>query len=129
MSSNFLISTKDWNVQAWKERMYNGTVYSKEIKMLCRHNVLPENVMREFKDDLKWRIISAYQVLTEDFMEEMEDYIDWNTISGCQNLSELFILKHKNKLNISKIIVFQEHLSRQFKKRFDNEFDRKKVML
>lgn len=64
-----------------------------------------EDFMREYKDKLDWKLISMYQNLSLDFVEEMSDYVDWNWISIRQKkMTKEFILKNKNKLNLSALL-------------------------
>lgn len=98
--------------------------------------------LREFKEDINWRILSNFQLqgLTEDvikefidrlnikivlrdykvsenFLREFHSRLDWFFVSTYQNLSEDFIRDFHFKLHWKMIFKYQ-NLSEDFKKEF-----------
>jgi hypothetical protein len=58
---------------------------------------LPEDFIREFKDNVDWYWISLHQTLSEDFIREFQDKVYWYHISWYQKLSTNFINEFKQK--------------------------------
>lgn len=75
-----------------------------------------EDFMRKYKDKLDWDLISRYQNLSLEFIEEMSDYVDWNWISIRQKkMDKEFILRNKNKLNLSVLLKRKIVLPKEIK--------------
>ena len=47
--------------------------------ILC-YQVLSEDFIREFQEEVNWRYISYYQVLSEDFIREFSESVNWYMI-------------------------------------------------
>jgi hypothetical protein len=88
-------------------------------KFFIEHKV-DEIFLRKFikhfqyrKDFINWDLISSFQVLSEDFMNDFEDEIDWYAVSYYQKMSKEFVGRHFNKLSPS--IHFNPNISEEIK--------------
>lgn len=68
---------------------------------LSRRHDLTEDFIREFNNNIHWRILSGSSnlVLSDDFLMEFEDKVDWNWISSYKRLESKDLKRWKNKLN------------------------------
>ena len=90
LSENFLrqiIPTLNKNQVGWVE--------------ISSCQVLTEDFMREFAENIEWISVCYDQTLSEDFMEEFVTKIDWNVVSYRQRMSEKFVIKHEKQINWS----------------------------
>lgn len=62
---------------------------------ISKYQILSENFIKEFKDKVVWKHISACQSLSESFIEEFKDYVDWKNIANHQYLSKEFREKYE----------------------------------
>lgn len=66
---------------------------------VCYHNRnLSDDVIREFHNEVDWKVISRYHDLSEDFIREFKDYVSWEDISTYQILTKEFIKEFRDKL-------------------------------
>ncbi len=88
-------------------------------------NKYSEEEIREYisKNDIigyEWPIISIYQVLSEEFMREFQNEVNWFGISTYQELSEEFIKEFSEELYWAGI-SHKQVMSRQFKYSFHDK--------
>ena len=88
--------------------------------LISRDQILSEDFIREFQNEVNWIIISKQQKLSEEFIREFKDIVDWYLISEHQNLSEDFIREFQNKINWNSIVEIQK-LSEDFIWEFQNK--------
>ena len=69
------------------------------------HQIISEDIIRQFQDDVNWAGVSYAQKLSEDFIIEFQDRVYWNVISWSQKLSIEFILNNLNKLDIANVLM------------------------
>lgn len=62
--------------------------------------ILTEEFIRMYKDNLNWVYLSWYQKLSESFIEEYVNKVDWNNIVGSQKLSYKFLKKYLYKFSL-----------------------------
>lgn len=86
---------------------------------LCKNELLTEDFIEEYKDNIKWDIIAWHQKLSEELMERHIDKIDFVLISQTQILSENFIEKYKDKVYWPFIFTYQK-LSEDFILKYHN---------
>ena len=65
---------------------------------------LPEEFIRENKDNVYWPNISFYQELSEEFLREFQDKIYWKYISYKQILSQEFIIDYFDRLDLDLLL-------------------------
>jgi hypothetical protein len=67
---------------------------------ISQHQKLPEDFIREFKDEVWWTIISYHQELSEDFIREFKDIVVWSNIVQKQKLSEEFLVEFIDNVSL-----------------------------
>jgi hypothetical protein len=70
--------------------------------LISSHQVLSENFIEKFQDEVNWDGISCNQVLSEDFIEKFQDKVNWYGILY-QDLSDKFVNKYRDRLDMEKI--------------------------
>ena len=78
---------------------------------ICKFQRLSVSFMRKHAASLPWLFVCEHQILSSAFMDEMSGYFDdfcWVTISEKQKMTKEFILKYRNNLNMSMIILRQD---------------------
>ena len=75
--------------------------------LICKHQDLSEDVMREKNKHLKWRYVCSNQKLSEKFMTDFSSKLDWLQICKYQKLSEEFITQNKFKCSKYHICRYQ----------------------
>ena len=70
-------------------------------------NILDDDFINEFMDRLDWNIITTLQICNQEFLEKYNENIVFSIIDNKMNFDDSldynFFLKHKNKLNWTKI--------------------------
>ena len=79
-----------------------NSVFNEFLFYVIEQN-LSEDLIREFKDKLDWKMISSKQKLSEDFIRKFQDKVDWASISSEQELSEDFFREFQDKMYWQKI--------------------------
>jgi hypothetical protein len=88
-------------------------------RSISLYQSLPEELIRECKDNVRWELISSAQELSEDFIREFRYCVDWTAISEYQKLSEDFIREFSDVLDWEKISKYQK-LSEDFIREFSD---------
>jgi len=69
-------------------------------KFLPKYKIIPEDMIREFQDEIYWEYVFKFQQLSENFIREFQNQVDWKCISNYQKLSPEF--RKEFNLKISK---------------------------
>ena len=96
----------------------------KEIEELIEKLELCCSV-EEFKNKIKWGLISSWQKLSEDFIREFKDKVNWYSISSDQTLSEDFIREFKDYViwyEVSRYQVFSNEFYQEFKDKINIDY-------
>ena len=93
------------------------------ISWISGFQILSEDFIRRFSDNLDWRKICAHQVLSEQFIREQKDRVHWAEVSANQRLSEDSIREFKDEVEWNGICVNQ-HLSEPFLREFASQIPR-----
>ena len=100
---NFIInSSKSW----WDCYEF---MYDKEnaFNKISRYQILSENFIEKYKNNLNWKFITIYQKLSEKFIEKYNKNINWDFVSIRQKISPSFLKKYNKNIkwiNVSKIL-------------------------
>ena len=90
--------------------------YEVDWDLISTTEILSENFIRDFKEDLNWVTISSKQNLSEHFILEFSDYVNWQNISRNKKLSCNFIVSKLAKLELEDIYMNENiKLSREQK--------------
>lgn len=82
-------------------------------RLATSHAEIDVNILREFKDELYWKEISASKKLSIEIVEEFQDYLYFDIISGQRDYANpSFLTKFKNKLNF--YTIYELHLIEEF---------------
>lgn len=128
-STDFII--KYQNNLNWQDLLkYHPDRVDKEIVRKCsshmswnymfdRYTYVGSQNIYKFRDKLNWKIISTYD-LSEELIDQCQDYIAWDILSTHMYPSREFIIKHKDRFNLS-ILESRELLSSSNKKKLLEE--------
>jgi len=95
------------------------------LNHILEHQKLSEKFLYKHSENFnigQFRIISKFQILSEDFIREFQNNICWHNISYHQKLSEDFIREFQNKLNWK--FLGHNNLSSSFIKEFQYKIDK-----
>jgi hypothetical protein len=91
-------------------------------KVISQYQTLSEAFIREFHERVDWSLVSRYQTLSEAFIREFQHRVDWRIVSKRQILSEAFIREFQHKVDWMRIFQYQ-NISWQFEgEHFDHWF-------
>lgn len=128
-SSDFIIRYQ--NHLNWQDLLkYHPDRIDKEIVKKCsshmswnymfdRYTYVDSPNIYKFRDKLNWKIVSTYD-LSEELIDQCKDYIAWDILSTHMYPSREFIIKYKDRFNLS-ILESRELLSSSNKKKLLDE--------
>lgn len=67
---------------------------------LIRLGLFDEDLLREYRNHIPWRVACGCMKLSTSFMREMVDYIDWYELSTQQMIPVNFIREFKDKIPV-----------------------------
>jgi len=88
-----------------------------DYELLCSHQLLGEDFIREYSEYMEWSFVLMTQKLSLSFIKHNLDDTAFSLISRYQKLPESFIREYASKLNWEDISQYQE-LSEEFIREF-----------
>lgn len=76
------------------KRKFNDTQWGDLIRL----GLFDEDLLREYKNHIPWRVVCGSMRLSTSFMREMIDYVDWYELSIQQMLPVNFIREFNDKI-------------------------------
>jgi hypothetical protein len=101
------------------------SIHWKTFSKFVDINVLSDNFIDKFINELDWICISIYQDLTEEFMQKFSYKIDWVSASLFQTMSEQFIREFQHKVCWDHLLdgPTGKILSKEFRDEFKDRFN------
>ena len=120
-----------WSEISWNQKLSEQFIEKFQDKVdwseiSCKQKLSEQFIERfqhKVKDKANWRWISYGQKLSEQFIEKFQEKINWEDISSRQKLSERFIYNNFEKLNLTKIVKYQELSYRFITFLYKNDFE------